>query len=159
MAARNGVVLRAWLFVPAQPNGSTVIVLHGIADSRASQIGLSRIFLKHGYDVVVPDSRAHGESGGDLATYGLLESYDVHRWVSWLIENQHPVQVFGMGESLGAAVLLESLAIEPRFSAIVADSSFSSFERIGRDRVAEQLPVPRGVGRILAAPPVSCAIV
>ena len=84
----------------------------------------------------------------------LLESDDVHRWVSWLIENQHPVHVFGMGESLGAAVLLESLAVETRFSAIVADSSFSSFERIGRDRVAERLPVPNGVGRMLAAPPV-----
>src|SRR5579863_1588126 len=103
------------------------------------------MFLEHGYTVLAPDSRALGESGGDLATYGLLESDDVHRWVSSLIEDEHPRRVFGIGESLGGAVLIESLSVEPRFSAIVADSAFSSFERIARDRVAEKLPFPRGI--------------
>ncbi len=54
----------------------------------------------------------------------------------------------------GGAVLIESLRVEPRFSAIVADSAFSSFDRIARDRVAEELPVPLGIGRVLAAGPV-----
>jgi uncharacterized protein len=154
VSARDGIALRAWLLMPPTPNGDAVVILHGIADSRASQLGLARMFLDHGYAVLAPDSRAHGESGGDLATYGLLEVDDVHRWASWLIDDRQPRHVFGVGESLGGAVLLESLAIEPRFSAIVADSSFSSFERIARDRVAQRLPFPQGVGRILAAPPI-----
>jgi len=145
VTARDGAILRGWIFTPARPNGNAVLVLHGIADSRASQSGLAGMFLEHGYTVLTPDSRAHGESGGDLATYGLLEADDVHRWVSWLIDDQDSRHVFGMGESLG---------IEPRFSAIVADSSFASFERIALDRVAERLPLPLGIGRILAEPPV-----
>ncbi len=152
--ARDGVVLRAWLFTPEHASGNAVLILHGIADSRASQQGLARMFLRHGYTVLAPDSRAHGESCGDLATYGLLEAEDVHRWVSWLIEDQHPGHVLGLGESLGGAVLIESLPIEPRFSAIVAESAFSSFERIGRERVAEKLPLPAKIGRLLAVPPV-----
>src|SRR5580698_8799552 len=140
--ASDGIALRAWLFRADRSNGDAVLVLHGIADSRASQVGLARMFLDHGYAVLAPDSRAHGESGGNLATYGLLEAGDVHGWVSWLMEDQHPRHVFGMGESLGAAVLIESLSVEPRFSAIVADSAFSSFERIALDRVAERLPLP-----------------
>jgi len=154
VTARDGIVLRAWLFQPKKTNGDAVVVLHGIADSRASQVGLARMFLAHGYTVLTPDSRAHGESGGDLATYGLLESDDVHRWISWLLANQRPRHVFGMGESLGGAVLIESLKVEPRFSAIVAESAFSSFERIARDRVAEEIPVPMDIGRVLAAGPV-----
>jgi uncharacterized protein len=154
VTARDGVSLRAWLFLPANSNGEAVLVLHGIADSRASQAGMARLFLARGYIVLAPDSRAHGESGGDLATYGLLESDDVHRWVSWLIRDQHPRKVFGMGESLGGAVLIQSLAVEPRFSGIVAECSFSSFERIARDRVAEMLPFSPEIGRLLAAPPV-----
>jgi uncharacterized protein len=152
--ARDGIRLRGWLFKPGKPNGDAVLILHGIADSRASQVGLARMFLAQGYTVLAPDSRAHGESGGDLATYGLLEADDVHRWVSWLIADQNPRRVFGLGESLGGAVLIESLKVEPRFTAIVADSAFSSFERIARDRVAARLPFPQGVGRVLAAPPV-----
>jgi len=154
LIARDGIVLRAWLFQPVKPNRDVVLILHGIADSRASQVGLARMLVDRGYTGLAPDSRAHGESGGDLATYGLLESDDVHRWVSWLIEDEHPRHVFGMGESLGGAVLIESLRVEPRFSAIVADSAFSSFERIARDRVGEEFPFPPRMGRILAAPPV-----
>jgi uncharacterized protein len=154
LRARDGIVLRGWLFESSQPKGNAVLILHGIADSRASQLGLARMFLAKGYTVLAPDSRAHGESGGDVATYGLLEADDVHRWVSWLIDDQHPLRVFGIGESLGGAVLIESLAVEPRFSAIVADSAFSSFERIARDRVAERLPFPLKIGRLLAVPPV-----
>jgi uncharacterized protein len=154
VTARDGIALRAWLFNPANRNGDAVLILHGIADSRASQVGLAQMFLQHGYAVLAPDSRAHGESGGDLATYGLLESDDVHRWVLWLINDQNPRHIFGIGESLGGAVLIESLAVEPRFSAVVADSPFSSFERIARDRVAERLPFSPGIGRMLAIPPV-----
>src|SRR3984885_8411083 len=142
VSAQDGIDLRAWLFRPDRSNSDAVLILPGFADSRGSQLGLARMFLAHGYIVLVPDSRAHGESGGDLATYGLLESDDVHRWVSWLIAKHDPGHVFGMGESLGGAVLIESLRVEPRFSAIVAESAFSSFERIARDRVAQELPVP-----------------
>jgi hypothetical protein len=152
IAARDGVTLRAWLFAPPASNGSAVLVLHGIADSRASQLGLARMFVRHGYTVLAPDSRAHGESGGQLATYGLIESDDVHRWMSWLIDTRHPRHVYGLGESLGAAVLIQSLPIEPRFSAIVADSSFASLERIARDRVGQMSQLPPGIGRVLAAP-------
>lgn len=150
--AQDGVTLRAWLFRADPSNGDAVLILHGIADSRGSQLGLARMFLDHGYLVLVPDSRAHGESGGDLATYGLLEADDVHRWVSWLIEEEHPLRVFGLGESLGGAVLIQSLTVEPRFNAIVADSAYSSFESIAQDRVGARLPFSPKVGRILAEP-------
>ena len=157
VTARDGAILRGWMFTPDRPNGNAVLVLHGIDDSRASQSGLAGMFLEHGYTVLTPDSRAHGESGGELATYGLLEADDVHRWVSWLMDDESPRHVFGIGESLGGAVLIESLAVESRFSALVADSSFASLERIARDRVAERLPLPLAIGRILAAPPVWAA--
>ena len=131
-----------------------MLVLHGIADSRSSEFGLAGMFLSHGYIVLAPDSRTHGASGGDLATYGLLEAGDVPRWVSWLIGEQHPRTVYGLGESLGAAVLIQSLSLEPRFSAIAAECSFSSFDRIAEYRVAQMLPFSPRIGRLLAAPPV-----
>jgi hypothetical protein len=152
IVARDGARLRAWLFAPASSNGDAVLILHGISDSRGSQVGLARIFLDRGYTVLTPDNRAQGESGGQFVTYGLREADDVHRWVSWLIAERHPHNVFGLGESLGGAVLIQSLAVEPRFSAIVAESSFSSLERIAWDRVGEKLPLPRESGRWLAAP-------
>jgi pimeloyl-ACP methyl ester carboxylesterase len=108
------------------------------------------MLARHGYLAVTPDSRAHGDSSGDLATYGLREADDVHRWVDWICANEHPRRVLGFGESLGGAVLIQSLAVEQRFSGIIADSAFSDFERVAEDRVAQIVHVPRWV----AAPPV-----
>ena len=34
------------------------------------------MLLRHGYSVVMMDARAHGVSGGKMATYGLLERQD-----------------------------------------------------------------------------------
>ena len=67
------------------------------------------ILLRHGYSVLMPDARGHGSSGGEFVTYGLLERDDIHQWVRWLVVNRHPSCVFGFGESMGAAELLQSL--------------------------------------------------
>jgi alpha-beta hydrolase superfamily lysophospholipase len=152
IAASDGAVLRAWLFTPENGNGNSVIALHGIADSRAGVMGLARLFVENQYSVLTPDNRGHGESGGELATYGLREADDVHRWVDWLKASEHPRHVFGMGESLGAGVLLQSLAGERRFSAVVAECPFASFEGVAEDRVAQRIPGPQLMRRALAVP-------
>src|ERR1700729_4214906 len=58
VTALDGIVLRAWLFKAKQSsgrsasNGDGVLILHGIADSRASLAGLASMFLDHGYTVL-----------------------------------------------------------------------------------------------------------
>jgi hypothetical protein len=98
-------------------------------------MGFAELFLSSGYAVLVPDSRAQGESGGEFPTYGLKESDDVHRWFKWLVM-QHSRCVFGMGESMGAAIVLQAVKTTP-FCAVVAESSFASFRQIAYLRVGQ----------------------
>jgi pimeloyl-ACP methyl ester carboxylesterase len=97
--ASDGVTLKGWYVHPQHFNGNSVILLHGITDNREGVRGYARLFLEHGYAVLLPDARRHGESGGELATYGVKESEDIHRWVSWMVEHDPPPCVFGFGES------------------------------------------------------------
>ena len=106
------IVLKAWYIQPANDNGRDVVMLHGITDNREGVAGFAPMLLKQGYRVLLPDARAHGESGGAVATYGLLERDDIHRWVDWLYSEQHSTCVYGFGESMGAALVLQSLAVE-----------------------------------------------
>jgi alpha-beta hydrolase superfamily lysophospholipase len=71
--AKDGAVLRAWSLLPHRGNGNSVILLHGLGDNRMGMIGYAELLLSHGYGILMPDSRAHGQSGGKVATYGLLE--------------------------------------------------------------------------------------
>jgi pimeloyl-ACP methyl ester carboxylesterase len=131
--AADGVELHAWYSVPEHENGQAVILHHGIGDNRGGVAGYGQAFLRQGYRILLPDSRAHGESGGAVATFGLLESDDVRRWVSWLY-GKGARSVDGFGESMGAALVLESLRSESRFCAVVADSPFSDFRGVAYDR-------------------------
>src|SRR5690242_9331386 len=127
--------LKGWRVRPHTGNGNIVILLHGLSDNRLGMVGYAEILLDHGFSVLMPDARAHGASGGQLATYGLLESEDIRRWVDWSQQSEHPICTFGFGESMGAAQLLQSLQAEPHFCAVAAESAFSTFREIAYDRV------------------------
>jgi fermentation-respiration switch protein FrsA (DUF1100 family) len=111
----------------------------------------------------LPDARRHGESGGEIATYGLKESDDVHRWVDWLYAHDlSPAQcVYGFGESYGAALMLQSLAVEPRFCAVAVESAFSTAREMSYERVSSPLhlkpPLGRTLGRTLGLPVIASA--
>jgi len=158
--AGDSVTLKAWYIRPRDFNGDAVVVLHGITDNREGMAGFARLFLDHGYAVLMPDARAHGESGGEIATYGLREADDMHRWVSWLYaRNVAPAQcVYGVGESYGAALLLQALPAEPRFCAVVVESSFSTAREMSYERVSGPLHLGPWFGRTLGRPAIASAV-
>src|SRR5467141_1627264 len=83
--APDGALLRGWKVRPKNPNGSWVLLFHGVADNRVGVIGQSEFLLRAGYSVVMMDHRAHGESGGAMATYGWLERNDTRAIIDALI--------------------------------------------------------------------------
>ena len=112
VTATDGIHLKGWFARPANANGDAVMLFHGVGDNRQGMMGIADLLLSNGFAVLVPDSRAHGESGGDFPTYGIKERDDVHQWLDWLVLLQHPRCVFGMGESMGAAILLQAIEKE-----------------------------------------------
>lgn len=157
ISAEDRIVLRAWLIRPDKSNGDTVLLLHGLSDNRIGMIGYAEPLLDHGYSVLLPDARAHGESGGALATYGLLERLDVRDWVNWLRTNEHPHCVYGFGESMGAAELLQSLDRNNVFCAVAVESPFSTFREIGYDRIGQFFHTGPWLGRTLLRPVIEIA--
>jgi alpha-beta hydrolase superfamily lysophospholipase len=158
ISAFDDASLRAWYIQPLQGNGDAVILLHGLGDNRLGMQSYAEMFLNHGYSVLMPDARAHGLSGGIHPTYGLLERDDIRRWFEWIQYAHHPGCIFGFGESMGAAQLLQALDSEPNFCAVAAESSFSSFREIGYDRMGQQLHAGPWVGRTILRPVVEIAL-
>ena len=134
--ARDGVDLSAWWLRATKSNGNCVAVLHGIGDSRVGTQGFAPMFLDQGYSVLLPDSRAHGASGGEFVTYGLLEKYDILAWTRWMT-TAGCRKLYGLGESLGAALLIQAAGIEPAFAAIVAECPYADLREVAEYRVRE----------------------
>ena len=156
--ANDGAQLRASWFPAASKStisqsgavkGRCVIALHGIGDTRSGMLGYAQMFLGAGYSVLTPDSRAHGTSGGELITYGLLEKYDTIAWVNWM-RAQGCAKIYGFGESLGASVLIQAAALQPAFSGIAAEGAFADLSEVGKYRLGKQLGLPTLISNPLA---------
>jgi len=152
LRASDGILLRAWLLQPDVGARNAVLLLHGLSDNRIGMIGYAKLLLEHDYSVLLPDARAHGQSEGPVATYGLLERQDIRDWARWLKGNLHPQCVYGLGESMGAAQLLQSLDDENPFCAAVAESPFANLREIGYDRVGQIFHTGPWLGRTLLRP-------
>jgi dipeptidyl aminopeptidase/acylaminoacyl peptidase len=152
ISAADGAVLRGWFVHPHDYNGNAVVLLHGITDNREGVAGYGQLLLAHGYAVLLPDARRHGESGGELATYGLKEADDIHRWVSWIYAHDPPQCVYGFGESYGAALMLQSVAVEDRYCAIAVESPFSTAREMSFERISGPLHLQPWFGRTLGRP-------
>jgi alpha-beta hydrolase superfamily lysophospholipase len=142
--APDGVILRGWKVLPKNPNGSWVLLFHGVADNRVGVVGQSEFLLRAGYSIIMMDARSHGASEGPIATYGWLERNDTRAIIDALIasEHGHPfgsnadpplLHIFALGESMGAGIALQSAAIDSRIEAVVAEAPFANLREASYD--------------------------
>ena len=155
--AKDGIILKAWYFDEASGSNKSVILFHGLSDNRKGMIGYVQLFLRNGYNVLTPDWRAHGQSGGELATYGIKERADVTLWINWLQTYTDSKKYYALGESYGAAILLQSLENENRICAAVAECSFATFREASYDRGGQLIGAGNFAGKTIFFPAIETA--
>jgi fermentation-respiration switch protein FrsA (DUF1100 family) len=141
--ATDGTPLAGWWIPAVSPTGmrfskSTVIICHGASIGKVSALPLMASFVPHGFNVLMFDFRAHGDSGGQLVSFGDNERRDVLGAVSWL-RKVHPAQsakIFGVGVETGGAALIGAAA-DPSLAgqsidAIAVYDCFDNFPRLAR---------------------------
>jgi alpha-beta hydrolase superfamily lysophospholipase len=159
VTAPDGALLRGWKVRPRNPNGSWVLLFHGVADNRVGVVSQSEFLLRAGYSIVMMDARAHGASGGPIATYGWLERNDTRAIIDALLSSEHvgaglappssvtasssftssttsltsSFHLFALGESMGAGIVLQSAAADPRIEAVVAEAPFANLREAAYD--------------------------
>lgn len=125
--SEDGLQLTGY-YVNQYPNAKrAVIIAHGYRSNHMMALQYAPVFIRHGYNVLVYDQRAHGESEGRYPSYGLCESHDLHRWVRLLQERLgNDCEIGLMGHSLGGATALCYPSINPNIRFIVADCTFAT---------------------------------
>jgi uncharacterized protein len=139
VTARDGTILRGWLAHPEstitgdRDSLDWVLVFHGIADNRMGVFEHAEFILRAGYGVVMMDSRAHGESGGEMTTLGWKERGDVHAIISALESRENVRCVYALGVSMGAAIALQAAGEDTRIAGVIAEAPFSSLREASYD--------------------------
>jgi len=139
----DGAMIDVWgiLGEPKEPGQGiigTMILLHGLGESKASMPipGLARRLSKRGYDVVLPDLRAHGRSTGEYITYGANEKHDIKAVVDHLTkEGLIHTPTYAFGVNLGGTVAIQYAAIDDRCQGVMAVEPFKDIASVGWSKV------------------------
>ena len=83
-----------------------VIAVHGYTDSAYFMVGAAKQFLNYGYNVLMPDLRAHGKSEGKYIGMGWLDRLDLMQWIDYLIATYGNIKIILYGISMGAATVM-----------------------------------------------------
>ncbi|MBK7938719.1 MAG: alpha/beta fold hydrolase [Lewinellaceae bacterium] len=138
--AKDGVNLSGWfLSGETNPAKATVIILHGIGACKETQFERAKILTQQGYNSVVLDLRAHGESGGDYCTFGYHEKYDIQAVVDSVLPMTGGKPVGIWGASLGGAVALQAMELDQRIAFGVIESTFDEFEKVAMEYGADMM--------------------
>ena len=141
--ATDGLDLAGW-YRPSQ-NGAAVLLVHGGGGDRTGAVAHAKMLVRHGYGVLLYDSRGRGESDGAPNNYGWDWAKDVAGALSFLErrDDVEPHRIGALGLSTGADVLIEVAAKRKDLGAVVTDGAAAgSFEDWHRLRGTEiGLPV------------------
>lgn len=102
--------------------------------------------FKRGYNMLLIDHRAHGESEGKTITFGIKERFDLLDWVKYAIERfGGDVKIILYGISMGAATVLMAAGedMPENVKGVIADCPYSSpVDIIARVGGASGVPEP-----------------
>ena len=105
----NGIYIDGWYAKADSAVRGTVILFHGLSNNKGQVLAEADEFRFMGYNVMMVDFRAHGNSGGNNTTIGVRDSEEVklaYDYVSKLGEKK----IILWGSSLGAVAISKAIS-------------------------------------------------
>ncbi|WP_133015839.1 alpha/beta hydrolase [Clostridium cuniculi] len=105
-----------------------VITVHGYTSEGINMSSYAKKYYDNGYNVLIPDLRAHGLSEGDYIGMGWDDRLDIISWINYILNEDPNAEIILHGVSMGAATVLMTSGeeIPSNVKAIVADCGYTS---------------------------------
>ena len=130
ITARDGIKLRGWYLPCDKPTDKLAIILHGYTSKGLDSASHAYFFNRMGFDCIMPDHRAHGESDGDYIGFGILDRFDCCSWIEYVRERfGEDKKILLHGTSMGATTALMAAGMpeaHDSVKAVISDCAFTS---------------------------------
>lgn len=107
LKTKDSLKLEAW-YIPVDSAAGTVLLFHGHGGNKSGVIKEAESFNKMGYNTLLVDFRAHGNSEGNTCTIGFDESEDVKLAYDY-ISNKGEKNIVLWGISMGASTITKAV--------------------------------------------------
>ncbi|WP_299683667.1 alpha/beta fold hydrolase [uncultured Dokdonia sp.] len=130
----NSLHLKGYWITPEKGEPKSImLLLHGIGGGKEHFYELAKSLANQQVASVVYDARGHGESDGQYISYGFHEKQDVSIIVNEVKKRYPNIPIGIWGNSMGGAVALQALSIEPKLDFGVIESTFTDLNTIVYD--------------------------
>ena len=120
------------------------ILIHGYMGNRTQMRHLAAVYSSWGFNTLLPDNRAHGESEGKWVGMGWLDKDDIMRWIDWIIQRDEKAEIILHGISMGGAtvMMVSGMNLPDNVKAAVEDCGYTSAWDIFRDELKALFHLP-----------------
>lgn len=125
---KDGIVLHG-LWIPAENCKGTVLMAHGYRSTMLLDCHLAfELFHQLGMNILVPEQRTHGQTGGRFITFGVKESGDMQQWLRFCNStlSADPIVLYGISMGASTMLYLADKALPDNVKGIIADCGFTS---------------------------------
>ena len=131
LQSHDGLTLKGYYLPAARPSNKLAVLVHGYTNTGPGEFGGFLKFYREelGYNVLLPDHRAHGRSGGKLVGFAAREWQDIFDWTDLIVRRLGPeAEVVLHGVSMGAATVMNCNAHNPPdyIKCIVEDCGYTN---------------------------------
>lgn len=120
----DGLRLKSWFVKPE--NGVVMVLVTGLGGNRYSMLDEAVLLARHGYGALLLEARDHGDSGGDVDTWGEREAGDVVQAVRTAYAQPGVTQVGALGFSVGGSTVALAAARDTTIRAVVLYATWTS---------------------------------
>ena len=126
--SNDGLQLHGYWIPADQPRG-TVLMAHGYRSTMLIDFHLAfELFHRLGMNILVPEQRTHGQSGGKYITFGVKESRDMYNWLEFHDKKlgKSPIVLYGISMGASTMLYLADKILPGDVRGIIADCGFTS---------------------------------
>lgn len=133
ITSHDGLKLRARLYIQNE-NAPFVIGMHGYRSTPMLDFsGGGALSLKLGFNLLLPDQRACGESEGRTVSFGYNESLDTLGWIKYISGRwgrEREIILIGVSLGAGTVIMTAGRGVPDNVKGVIADCTFSSAKKI-----------------------------
>ena len=139
----DGIPLKAW-WIGKGGSSRAALLVHGFGGDKSDPhiVETARVYHRAGFNVLMLDLRANGESEGERVTLGYREVRDVRAALSWLEgRGFDPPSVVLHGWSMGGATVVRA-APGTGVAAVVEEAGYADLPPLLREQLPEASGLP-----------------
>lgn len=145
----DNLTIKGWFF--SANSDKSIILLHGWKANRYEPLPRVKFLYEAGYNVLVYDARACGESEGNLISLGYYESEDLVAAVKFM-KSRGMKTIAADGISQGGATIVFAAQKTKDLDCIIIESCYDELKNAVNNRFSSMLFIPGEIGSALMIP-------